>query len=96
MWLPEEMNQQAANKLLKLIEEPPKNTYGANHTVVCPRKKQTKKTIKNRDIQRRDKHDITFVTRKLHKIIKIVLGGVRNGKTFSTNRETTKSMATFR
>tara|TARA_Y100000589_G_scaffold332329_1_gene391827 strand:+ start:8254 stop:9381 length:1128 start_codon:yes stop_codon:yes gene_type:complete len=27
MWLPEEMNQQAANKLLKLIEEPPKNTY---------------------------------------------------------------------
>ena len=27
MWMPEFMNIQAANKLLKLIEEPPKNTY---------------------------------------------------------------------
>ena len=27
MWMPELMNIQAANKLLKLIEEPPKNTY---------------------------------------------------------------------
>ncbi len=27
MWLPEKMNQEAANKLLKLIEEPPPETY---------------------------------------------------------------------
>ena len=27
MWMPELMNTQAANKLLKLIEEPPENTY---------------------------------------------------------------------
>ena len=27
MWLPELMNLQAANKLLKLIEEPPEKTY---------------------------------------------------------------------
>ena len=27
MWMPELMNIQAANKLLKLIEEPPENTY---------------------------------------------------------------------
>ncbi len=27
IWLPEKMNQEAANKLLKLIEEPPKDTY---------------------------------------------------------------------
>lgn len=26
MWMPEQMNNQAANKLLKIIEEPPKNT----------------------------------------------------------------------
>ena len=27
MWLPERMNQEAANKLLKLVEEPPEGTY---------------------------------------------------------------------
>ena len=40
MWMPELMNIQAANKLLKLIEEPPENTYfifvSNNQTKILP------------------------------------------------------------
>ena len=45
MWLPEEMNQQAANKLLKLIEEPPKNTY---LLFISEKKENLLSTIKSR------------------------------------------------
>lgn len=45
MWLPEEMNQQASNKLLKLIEEPPKNTY---LLFVSEKKEQLLATIQSR------------------------------------------------
>jgi DNA polymerase III subunit delta' len=45
MWLPEEMNQQGANKLLKLIEEPPEKTY---FLFVSEKKEQLLPTIQSR------------------------------------------------
>ena len=45
MWLPEEMNQQGANKLLKLIEEPPQKTY---FLFVTERKEKLLPTIQSR------------------------------------------------
>jgi len=45
MWLPEEMNQQGANKLLKLIEEPPEKTH---FIFVSEKKEQLLPTIQSR------------------------------------------------
>lgn len=45
MWLPEMMNQQASNKLLKLIEEPPEKTF---FVLVSDNKQQLLPTISSR------------------------------------------------
>ena len=45
MWLPEMMNQQASNKLLKLIEEPPEKTF---FILVSDNKQQLLPTISSR------------------------------------------------
>lgn len=45
MWLPERMNQETANKLLKLIEEPPTHTY---FIMVCEEPDQVLGTIISR------------------------------------------------
>lgn len=59
MWLPERMNAECANKMLKIIEEPPRDTV---FIMVCEEPERLIDTIRSRaqriDIRRVDAHDI--------------------------------------
>jgi len=65
VWMPERMNQQAANKLLKLIEEPPQHTV---FLMACEDPGQLLATIRSRvqriDVPRIDDEDIVGALRQ--------------------------------
>jgi DNA polymerase-3 subunit delta' len=83
IWLPEKMNLTASNKLLKLIEEPPKGTYfimiSENTNEILPTIISRLQTIKVRPFKKEDIVEYLYIKKEISHEIGKKIAQISNG-----------------